>query len=70
MRCGNIFCCNLGVFDVTTWAERCRKYRNPLIAEGESVSPMTKNVKNIFKLTISVINDCRKKIGGNVYAEI
>ena len=30
------------------------KYRNPLVSEGEYISPMTKNVKNMFKLLNSL----------------
>ena len=41
-------------------------YRNPLVAEGESV---TNNVQNI-NLLISVFIDSRKKIEGNSHAEI
>jgi hypothetical protein len=33
------------------------KNRNQLETEGESVSPNDQNVKNIFKLLISVAND-------------
>jgi hypothetical protein len=39
------------------------KYCNSLVAEGEFVSPLIKNVQNIFEFVISVVNDCQKEIG-------
>ena len=53
---------------------KVEKYPNPPPAKGESIFEMTKNLKNISKLLISVIiilvNDCIKEIGGNSHAEI
>jgi len=42
------------------------KYRTPLLAEGESVSLITQNDKNIFKL----LNFLQKEIGENSHTEI
>jgi len=41
-------------------------YLNPLVAEGESVSPITNNVK---KLLTSIVDDRRKEVGRNFHAE-
>ena len=51
-----------------------------LLVAGESVSPMTcsrricfsydQNVRNISRLVISIVNDHRKKIGGNSHAKV
>jgi len=38
---------------------RVNKYRIPLIAEGESLSPVIKNVNNILKLLLSADNRLR-----------
>jgi len=46
------------------------KYRNPLAAEGESVSFMTKMSKIFFKLLTSIVIDIRKEIDGSSQAEI
>jgi len=45
--------------------ENCR---NPLVAEGEYVSPMTKI--STIKLLISVANDGQNESGGNSDAEM
>jgi hypothetical protein len=45
------------------------EYHNPLVVEGESFS-YDQNAKNIFMLLISIVNDHRKKIGGNFHAEM
>jgi hypothetical protein len=42
---------------------RGEKYHNQLVADGESISHnYEQNIKNIFNLLISVINDSRKEI--------
>ena len=48
------------------------KHHNPLKAQEEFVSPMTKNIKNIVKLllVISIVNDCPEETGENFHAEI
>jgi hypothetical protein len=43
---------------------RGETYDKPLVAEGQSVSYITKTSKNIFKLLISVFSDCRRKLVG------
>jgi hypothetical protein len=37
------------------------KYCNPLVAEGESISPMTKTLK---KKLISAVHDSKRKLAG------
>jgi hypothetical protein len=50
---------------------RVEKYRNPLVTEGEFVSPMIKKkTKILFKLLISVVHDRRNEFSGNSHAEI
>jgi len=47
-----------------------REICNPPVAEGKSVSHITKMSKNIFKLLISVFNNCQKEIDRDSHAEI
>jgi len=46
------------------------KYHNPLVAEGGISFSYDQNIENMFKLSISVVNNCQKEIGGNSHAEI
>ena len=39
---------NFKALQLEIYLSRVKKYHNPLVAEGESTSPMTKNIKNIF----------------------
>ena len=43
---------------------KVEKYCNPLVAKVEYVSSMTNNVKTIFQLLISVVNEVERKLSG------
>lgn len=52
------------------FSTRMEKYRNPLVAEGKSVSPMIQNIKKKIKLLIFIVNICQKEIGKNSHGII